>query len=180
MTQINPHRLLFLDEAGSNLAMTRLYGWAPRGERALGEAPDGRGSNITMVSCIGLRGVVAPRVCAEGMDGHTFLAYITVDLAPELRPGDVVVMDNCSIHKEDDIRPVIEAQGAHLLFLPAYSPDLNPIENAWSKIKAKLRDLAPRTIEEYLDAISIAFKAVTGRDIVGWFQHCGYRTKVMC
>ena len=178
--EINPHHLLFLDESASNLAMTRLYGWAPRGQPAVGSAPDGRGSNITIVSCIGLRGVVAPRICAKGMNGETFLAYVTVDLVPELRMGDVLVMDNCSVHEEDRIRPVIEAAGAHLIFLPKYSPDLNPIENAWSKIKAILRDLAPRTLDQYLDAICKAFEAVTGQDIAGWFKHCGYRTKVAC
>lgn len=159
--------------------MTRLYGWAAQGERALDQIPDARGTNITLVSCIGLRGMVAPRVCTQGMDSHTFLAYISADLLPELRIGDVVVMDNCSIHKEELIRPVLESVGAHLLFLPKYSPDLNPIENAWSKIKAKLRELAPRSIEQFLSAISAAFLSVTGHDIVGWFRHCGYRTRFL-
>jgi transposase len=178
MIEFNPHRLLFLDESGAHLGMTRLYGWAPVGEPARGSAPDSRGTNITIVACIGLRGIVAPRICPEGMNGDCFTAYIAEDVVPELRPGDLLLMDNCGIHKEREIRPLLEAVGANVIFLPKYSPDFNPIENAWSKIKNKLRELAPRTMEDFIDAICTAFRSVTGHDVIGWFKHCGYRVTV--
>lgn len=168
-------KLIFIDEMGSNLGFTRLYGRAEPGQRVIEAVPDKRGKNVSTVAAIGLDGIRAAMSVPEAIDGQT-MAYFAEDLlAPQLNPGEIVIMDNCSIHKVDEVIEAIESVGASVEFLPTYSPDMNPIENYWSKVKSVLRTIKPRTPEELLDALEKAFASVTLQDILGWFTHCGYQ-----
>lgn len=167
-------RLIFLDEAGVNLAMTRRYARSPRGQRAYSSAPINYGPNVSVLGAIGLRGVVTAMSIDGPIDGAIFRAFVEQFLAPELRPGDVVVMDNLSVHKVTGIEAAIVAAGAELVYLPPYSPDLNPIEACWSKVKAWMRKQAARTRDVLEDALTEAFDRISGHDILGWFKHCGY------
>ncbi|MDP3216706.1 MAG: IS630 family transposase [Deltaproteobacteria bacterium] len=171
---LHPFDLIFLDESGANLGMTPRYGYAPRGERAVDHAPKHGGKNLTLIAGISLRGTLAPRVLTGSLGGSEFLHWVTKDLAPCLWPGAVVILDNLSTHSVDGVRAAIEARGARLLALPPYSPDLNPIEHCWSKIKTILRRLKPRSLDAFLDAVAQALKAVSLADIAGWMIHCGY------
>lgn len=166
--------LIFLDESGCNLSMARSYARALRGERAAGSVPKNWGSNVTLCAGISLGGIVAPMYLQGSMNGEYFEAYVEQVLVPELRPGNIVVMDNLSVHKQVRVRKLIEQAGARLVFLPPYSPDLSPIEPAWSKVKALLRRAAARTYEGLLDAVTAALRAITPDDARGWFRHCGY------
>jgi len=165
---------VFLDESGATTQMTRTYGRAPRGERVREATPQGHCKILTMVAALTTRGLEAPMTIAEPTDGDIFLAYIEQVLCPRLRPGQVVVMDNLSAHKVSGVRELIEARGARLLYLPPYSPDLNPIEQAWSKIKQVLRSLKARTAETLDHAVAEALKTITAENAVAWFAHCGY------
>jgi transposase len=167
-------RLLFLDESGINLSLARTCARSARGVRAVGAVPKNWGESVTLCAAIGLRGIVAPLYLHGSMTGEIFDAYVEQFLVPELRPGDIVVMDNLSVHKLASVRERITGAGAQLLFLPPYSPDFSPIEPAWSKIKAVLRKLAARSYDALLDAVVAALRAVTPRDARGWFTHCGY------
>ena len=167
-------RLIFLDESGINLSMARSRARAVRGERALGHVPKNWGDSVTLCASIGLRGVVAPLYLHGSMTGLHFENYVEQFLVPELRPHDIVVMDNLSVHKMVAVRQYIEKAGAQLLFLPPYSPDLSPIEPAWSKVKALLRRSAARTYDALLEAVELALRAVTPADARGWFRMCGY------
>jgi transposase len=167
-------RLLFLDESGINLSLARTCARSARGVRAVGAVPKNWGESVTLCAAIGLRGIVAPLYLHGSMTGEIFDAYVEQFLVPELRPGDIVVMDNLSVHKLASVREHITGAGAQLLFLPPYSPDFSPIEPAWSKIKAVLRKLAARSYDALLDAVVAALRAVTPRDARGWFTHCGY------
>lgn len=140
-------RLKFIDESGVNLAMTRLYGRAPRGERVLDAVPRNHGPNVTMVGALGMQGMTAVMTVEGATDAHVFLAYIEHVLAPTLQPGDIVVMDNLRVHTVADVPSAIRARGAHVLYLPPYSPDLSPIEPCWSKLKTSLRKAKARTRE---------------------------------
>jgi transposase len=161
--------LVFVDESGANTKMTRLRGRALGGERLRARVPHGRYQTSTLISGIRLEGACAPWLFEGPMDGEMFLAWMTQGLAPALRPGDVVILDNLATHKIRGVREVIEAAGARLLYLPPYSPDFNPIEPMWSKIKQILRSHAPRTDEQLLQAAKIAFQAVTVADCKGFF-----------
>ena len=165
---------MFLDESGATTQMTRTYGRAPRGERVREATPQGHWKILTMFAALTTRGLEAPMTIAEPTDGDIFLAYIEQVLCPRLRPGQVVVMDNLSAHKVSGVRELIEARGARLLYLPPYSPDLNPIEQAWSKIKQVLRSLKARTAETLDHAVAEALKTITAENAVAWFAHCGY------
>jgi transposase len=167
-------RLIFLDESGINLSMARSTARSPRGERAVGDIPKNWGDSVTLCAGLSLRGIVAPLYLHGSMTGEIFEAYVEQFLAPELRPGDIVVMDNLSVHKLGAVRAHIESAGARLLFLPPYSPDFSPIEPAWSKIKSVLRKAAARSYDALLDATVTALRAVTRADARGWFAHCGY------
>ena len=171
---MNAHDLVFIDEAGVNLAMSALQAWAPKGQRAYGAAPKNWGDNITLIAGVSLGGQVAPWMLRRSMDGDAVLTWVETQLAPTLRAGQVVVMDNLSVHKRDGVRAAIEARGARLLFLPPYSPDLSPIEPAWSKIKHLVRKAAARSWVALLDAVAHAMRAVVPKDALGWFRHCGY------
>ena len=154
--------------------MTRLYARAPRGERAYGEVPRNRGKNTTLLASMTADGMGPCAAVVGSTTGSVFAAYIEQVLAPALRPGQVVVLDNLAAHKGERIRRLVEARGCELLFLPPYSPDFSPIEEAFSKVKALLRCAAARTREALVEAIGRALDAVTARDAQGWFAHCGY------
>jgi transposase len=172
--QLSPEDLLFLDESGSNQAMTRPYARAPRGQRAQATKPVNRGIHITMLAALGLEGVVAAMTIDGFTDGAVFRAFLHDVLRPHLRPGQIVSLDNLKAHKVTGVAEVIAAAGARLLYLPPYSPDFSPIEECWSKIKALLRAKAARTREALELAIAEAFAAVTASDAYGWFTHAGY------
>lgn len=167
-------RLVFLDESGATTQMTRTWGRAPRGQRVGEATPQGHWKILTILAALTTRGLRAPMTIPEATDGDIFLAYVEQVLCPELRPGDVVVMDNLSAHKVAGVRQRIEAVGAKLLYLPPYSPDLNPIEQAWSKLKQILRSLKARTAEALEAAITEAIQAITAENALAWFSHCGY------
>ncbi len=154
--------------------MPRLYGRAPRGERLVEHTPHGHWQTTTMISAIRLSGVEAPMVIDGPMDSVAFRGYVEWLLAPTLHTGDIVVMDNLSSHKAAGVREVIEARDASLLYLPPYSPDLNPIEMMWSKVKQSLRGAAARTRHALLRAIGDALRSVTLDDCRGFFKGCGY------
>lgn len=158
--------------------MDRLRSRAPKGERAYGNVPRNRGKNTTLIASMSLHGM-GEAMCIRGAtDSGVFEAYVERFLAPTLSEGQVVVLDNLGAHRTRRVRELIEAKGAELVFLPAYSPDLNPIEEAFSKIKNVLRKLAARTHEALLEAMEEALSAVTPQDAAGWFDHCGYQTEV--
>lgn len=154
--------------------MTRLYGRAASYERVVEAVPDVRFHRTTILSSVRLDGTMIPVTFTGALNGDIFRAYVEQMLAPSLRQGDIVVMDNLSSHKVKGISEAIEAVGAQILFLPPYSPDLNPIELLWSKLKAILRRLKVRAIDRLYDAIAFAFDCVSVSDISGWFSHDGY------
>lgn len=163
--------MIFLDESGVNLAMVRLYGRSKKGERARGERPQKRGKNVSIISAISLDGVIAESVLLGGTDAITFEAFISQKVLPNLSAGKSVLMDNCSIHKGEAIRQMIESVGAELIYLPTYSPEYNPIEQMWSKIKSILQGLSARTYADLAIAIEVAFAKVSLNDIHNWFTH---------
>ena len=163
-----------MDEMGSNLSFTRLYGRAAPGQRVVDEVPGERGKNVSTIGAIALDGIRTGLSVTWPMDGETILFFVEEMLVPTLKRGDIVVLDNCSIHKQEELEEALAAVGAWVLFLPPYSPDFNPIENCWSKVKACLRSLKPRTYDALQDALVTAFASITSTDIQGWFLHCGY------
>lgn len=167
-------RFKFVDESGVNIAMTRLYGRAPRGERVIGSVPQNYGSNITMLASLGATGLGALMTVDGATDGLVFRAYVERVLCPTLRRGDIVVMDNLGAHKVSGVREAIEGRGAKLIYLPPYSPDWSPIEKCWSKIKNVLRSIGARTREGLDAAIKQAISTITESDALAWFTHCGY------
>ncbi len=174
MAEVNLGRFKFLDEAGSNLAMTRLYGRAAKGERVIDTVPQNYGENVTMLASLSVSGIAAPMTINGAVDGIVFKVYVEQVLGPTLKAGDVVVMDNLPAHKVAGIKQLIEATGAELIYLPPYSPDLNPIEKCWSKIKTYLRKAKARTRAELEKALREALLLITEEDAAGWFKSCGY------
>ena len=163
------------DESGFHTSMTRLRARAPRGERAYGKVPRNRGKNETLVASITLGGAIGASMSVEGgTDAAAFEAYVEHFLAPTLGEEQVVVLDGLGAHRTDRVRDLIEGRGAELLFLPSYSPDLNPIEEAFSKIKNAVRKAQARTRGALVEAIASALSALTLEDVAGWFAHCGY------
>jgi transposase len=154
--------------------MTRLRGRAAPGERVFDSVPQNYGENVSMLAALSIEGVSAPMTIQGAVDGLVFLEYLKQVLCPTLQAGDVVVMDNLSAHKIKLVRELIEAQGARLIYLPPYSPDLNPIEKCWSKIKTYLRAAKARTYEALLEALKQALLTITAEDAKGWFASCGY------
>ena len=154
--------------------MTRNYARAPRGQRVKEATPQGHWQILTMLAALTVRGLEAPMTIAEPTDGDIFLAYLEQVLCPRLRPGQVVIMDNLSAHKVAGVRELIEAAGARLLYLPPYSPDLNPNEPAWSKVKQILRALKARTGETLENAVAQGLAAITPENAMAWFSYCGY------
>jgi transposase len=168
-----------VDESGTHISMDRLRSRAPRGERAFGRVPKNRGKNLTLIASMSLYGM-GESMCIEGATDAAlaFELYVEHFLAPSLREGQVVVMDNLGAHRPKRIKEFIEARGAELVFVPSYSPDLNPIEQAFSKIKSILRKLGARTHEALLEATEEALSAITPGDAAGWFDHCGHHVEV--
>jgi transposase len=160
---------------GSNLGLTRLYGRAAAGQRVHDHVPGDHGGNVSTIDAIGLEGIRTGLSVPGAIDGETMLFFVEELLVPTLNRGDIVVVDNNPIHKLDEIEDAIEAVGAWVLFLPTYSPDLNPIELCWSKIKSRLRSLKPRTLPDLLDSLGHAFSSISQHDIRHWFEHCGYQ-----
>ena len=171
-TDVN--RLYFLDESGCNLAMARKNGWSSCGSRVYGSKPFNHGKNVTMLGVLGISEILASMVFDGPVNGSAILAFVKQELAPKLKSGDVVIMDNLSSHKVNGIVESIESSGAKLIYLPPYSPELSPIEEFWSKIKNVLRKKCARILNHLYDAIAEAFDHVTSTDIRGWFTHAGY------
>jgi transposase len=166
--------LVFLDETGSHLGYTPIYAWAPRGQRAQAAAPRNPGENKTVVAAVRLDGVGPLLRFDGGMTSTRFAGYVRHVLAPTLRPGQVVIADNLRAHHTDAARAAIEARGARLRHLPSYSPDFNPIEHLFSKVKQGLRRAEARTDDDLRAATWAAFATITPTDVAGWFAHCGY------
>ena len=175
---MNLAKLVFIDESGAKTNMTRLYGRAKAGARALDDTPSGHWCTTTMISSMRLDGSTACMVVDGATTKDIFKAYVEQILLPTLHAGDIVVLDNLSAHKSKEIRDLIESAGAELWFLPPYSPDLNPIEKMWSKIKAILRTIKARTVESLINAIAKALDSVTAHDAKEWFKSCGYANMI--
>ena len=165
---------MFLDESGARTDLARLRGRCPVGERLATRVPHGHWKTYTMVSAVRTGGPCASALIDGPMDADVFRAYVTLVLAPTLRPGDIVVMDNLQSHKASGVLEAIEAAGATVMYLPPYSPDYNPIENMWSKVKTLLRGAAAWTYDALQRAVWDALDAVTPQDCRGFFRHCGY------
>jgi len=167
-------RLVFMDESGSNTAMTRLRGRAPKGKRLIGKVPRNRGTVTTMLGALRHDGVAAIMTTEGATTGAVFSAFAQRVLAPKLKPGDVVVLDNLKAHKAKEARDAIYEAGARMIFLPPYHPELNPIEEGWSKLKNCLRSSEARTIRALDRAIAKGCEDITSEDARGWFRHSGY------
>jgi transposase len=171
---LNPADLVFVDETSTHTAMTRRRARAPRGERAVGRTPRNHGPNVTLLATLTPEGI-GPAVAIPGaVDGAAFVAYAACVLAPSLRSGQVVILDNLSAHKSEVARTAVEAAGARLLFLPPYSPDFNPIELAFAKVKERLRTAAERTPEGLFAATAVAIDAISTTDARRFYDHCGF------
>lgn len=166
--------LKFIDESGTHLGLTRLKGRAAPGVRVVEATPGFSGPHYTLVATLSLQGVQAPLLFEGAMDTLAFDTYVQQVLAPTLRAGDIVLVDNLSAHKGERARTAIEAREAHLEFLPPYSPDLNPIEKCWAKVKQALRAAKARTWDELVGAVCDALLTVTPQEATAWFAHCGY------
>jgi transposase len=171
---LGSQRLVFIDESGARTNMTRLRGRAREGARVMGRAPQGHWCTTTMIGSIRVDGVSACMAVDGATDQDVFREYVRQVLVPTLRPKDIVVLDNLAPHRDAQAVDLIEKAGAEVRFLPPYSPDLNPIEKMWSKVKAFLRAAKARTQQDLYDAIGAALEAVTPQDAEGWFRSCGY------
>lgn len=173
--EIDSKRLVFVDEMGANTSLSSLRAWSKRGERAHCSVPRNRGPNTTLLTSMSAEGM-GPSLAVEGATTRpVFETYVEKVLLRSLRRGQIVVMDNLTAHKGDRIRELIESAGCELLYLPPYSPDLNPIEEAFSKIKGLLRKAGARSREALIEALGRALEAITSQDARGFFEHCGYR-----
>jgi transposase len=175
---IDARRLVFVDEMGTNTSLFSLYAWSRRGERAFASVPRNWGANVTLLAGMSAEGM-GPSLAVEGSTTReVFETYLERVLAPSLKAGQVVVMDNLSSHKGSRVKELVEERGCEILYLPPYSPDLNPIEEAFAKIKALLRRAGARTREALIEAMGRALDAVTASDAQGFFEHRGYRATV--
>jgi transposase len=174
VSQTLAKQLKFIDEFGGHVGMTRLYGRAAPGRRVIESTPGFSGTHYTVVAALGLTGITAPWLLEGAMTGLAFETYVEQVLLPTLHRGNLVLIDNLSAHKRDAIRIQIEQCGAHLHFLPPYSPDLNPIELCWSKVKMALRSAKARTFDALVEALCNALRAINPADVRAWFAHCGY------
>jgi transposase len=171
---MNPARLVFIDETWAATNMARRYGRAPRGQRLVASIPHGHWHTSTFLAALRHDAITAPCVIDGAINGDIFRAYVEQFLAPTLKPGDVVVMDNLGSHKVDGVRAAIEARGAQLLYLPPYSPDLNPIEQVFAKLKALLRSIAARTVDALWSAIGAALATFSPLECANYFANAGY------
>jgi transposase len=173
--EIDARRLVFVDEMGTNTSLSPLYGWAKKGKRAYCSVPRNRGKNTTLLSSMSMEGMGPSLAVEDATTAAVFETYVEQILAPTLRKGQVVVMDNLSSHKGERVKELIEQRGCELMYLPPYSPDLNPIEEAFAKIKGLIRKAEARTREALLEAIATAISALSAQDMCEFFEHCGYR-----
>ena len=173
--KVDARRLVFVDEMGTNTSLAPLYAWAPKGERAFGKAPRNRGENTTLLASMTSAGMGPCLAVVGSTTAAVFEVYVEQVLTPTLQTGQVIVLDNLGSHKGDKVRKLIEGRGCEVLYLPLYSPDLSPIEEAFSKVKGLLRRAEARTHEGLLKAMGQALSAVTAQDARGFFEHCGYR-----
>ena len=172
--QLDPDRLVFIDETGTSTNMARLRGRCPRGQRLIGKVPHGHWKITTFVAALRNDAITAPFVINEPMNGEIFTVYLERCLVPTLSPGDIVVMDNLPVHKSRNVRSIIEAAGATLIYLPPYSPDLNPIEMAFAKLKAHLRKAAERSMTALWDRIGSILDLFSKDECANYFTHAGY------
>jgi transposase len=175
---LDARSLVFVDEMGTNTSLSPLYAWAPRGERASCSVPRNRGPNTTLLSSMTLEGMGTSLAVEGATNRKVFETYVEQILAPTLRRGQVVMMDNLTAHKGERVKELIEERGCELIYLPPYSPDFNPIEEAFSKIKALVRKAEARTREALVEAIGKGISMVTAEDARGFFEHCEYTTSV--
>jgi transposase len=173
LERLDPQRLVFVDEMGANASLFVLRAWSPRGERAYCSVPRNRGKNTTLLASMSLEGMGLCLAVEGATTRIVFETYIEKVLLPSLRHGQVVVMDNLSAHKGDRVRKLIEERGCELVYLPPYSPDLNPIEEAFSKMKGILRKVGAQSREVLIEALGKALGANTSQDAKGFFEHCG-------
>lgn len=174
--KVDPSRLIFIDETWAKTNMTRLHGRCAKGQRLVAKVPHGHWKTLTFVAGLRCDGIISPCVFNQPINATSFLAWVVQLLVPTLRPGDVVVMDNLSSHKAAAVRRAIRAAGALLIFLPPYSPDLNPIEQAFSKLKTLLRKENARTLEHTSDCIAKLLDQVTSKECANYFSEAGYST----
>jgi transposase len=174
VVELDVERFKFLDESSINTDLTRVYGRAAPGQRVVDSVPQPSGPQTTTLAVIGWTGITAPLVFSGSVNGAVFYGYIQECVLPPLQAGDILFMDNLSAHKVAGLEELIRSCGAHLIYLPPYSPDFNPIEWAWSKVKTILRRLKARTFPDLLEALKQALLAITPQDIHAWFAHCGY------
>ncbi len=176
-SKIDARRLVFVDEMGTNTSLSPLYAWAPKGQRARLSVPRNRGANTTLLASMSIEGMGSRVAVVGNTTAAVFEAYVAQVLAPSLKRGQVIVLDNLAAHKGERVKELIEERGCELLYLPPYSPDFNPIEEAFSKIKALLRKAEARTREALIEAMGVALSAVTAQDARGFIDHCGYRLR---
>jgi transposase len=174
IAQLDPEQFVFVDESGTHSALTRRSGWAPHDQRASGSVPRTHGQHTTVVAALAPAGLQVPWLIAGARETATFAWYSREQLAPTLRPGQVVVLENLRVHTAASMRHALDARHCQLLFLPPYSPDCTPIEQAFSKVKAILRGLGARTREALWEAVRVAVDAITPEDAIAWFAHAGY------
>lgn len=173
---LDPRSFIFLDEFGINTRMSRLYGRARGGERAIGKVPGNYGENTSVIGTLGLRGIVAAMSIDGAVDGLVFDTFIEKMLVPKLEPGDIILMDRLKVHLSERVKQLITSAKASIIFLPPHSPDLSPIENCISKVKEFLRAAEARTKKALNKALALAFEAISLEDIRGWFEYCGYQS----
>jgi transposase len=174
---LNPEDLVFIDESGINLAMIRLYARSPRGQRAVGEGPQKRGQNVSIIDALTLRGTIALTTIFGAMDGLTFEAYLIRQVVPHLWPGACLIVDQSSIHQEsEELKRALDSVGARILLLSPYSPDFSPIEPFWSKVKTILKSIGARTYQALQDGLKFAYEQISLQDIRNWFTNCCYCT----
>ena len=179
ISSIEPERFVFVDECSSNTSLAPLHGWARRGERAHQRAPRNWGKNITLISSISKeQGMGASLVVEGSTNGAVFETYLQDVLCPTLKRGQMVVMDNLSAHQGEKVRELIEGEGCEIIYLPPYSPDFNPIEEAFSKLKSYLREACARSQKTLMEVIGQALSTISASDVEGFFEHCGYRAVV--
>jgi transposase len=174
--KVDAERMVFVDEMGTNISLSPLYAWSPKGQRAFGSAPRNWGNNVTLLASITREGLGACLAVEGATTREVLETYLERVLAPTLKPGQMVVMDNLAAHKGGRVKEIIEGRGCELSYLPPYSPDFNPIEHAFSKVKGLMRRAEARTREALIDAMGRALEAVSARDARGFFAHCGYRS----
>ena len=175
LAEVDPSKVVVVDEAGTTISMTRTYGWSAKGQRVHDRVPRNRGTVTTLLGVLTMSGLEAAMTIEGGTSGDVFLAFVEQVLGPVLQPGDTVVLDNLRAHHDRRIRPAIERLGASLKYLPPYSPDFSPIELCFAKLKSHLRAAKARTREALDQAIDEAFDLITPDDAYGWFKHCGFR-----